>query len=170
MHIVRSHHPHPPEAFIAAARMALWGAVSATLAVAALAGDTPFLRAMARQFERVLEALIILLAAKHIPMRRPPQLGGRRPLHKLNGFRRVPAKAMGWRALMRGLGVRRRGDVKTRLLHLLVGMAAPQRLVAKLLKRARAGLKGARFVATAPPDALMCGALCADAPAPRDSS
>jgi hypothetical protein len=120
------------------------------------------LRAFVARTERTVEGLLFLAATERL--RRPPPRT-RRPARTCAGYRRVHG---GKRLILRYARIRARGTLAERLTAILRAFENPERIVARIVKRLRAGLTSSRLVLATPvADRVITRAI---APAATDSS
>jgi hypothetical protein len=121
------------------------------------------LRAFVARTERTVEGLLFLAATERL---RPSPPRTRRPAGTRAGYRRV--RSGGNRLMLRYARIRARGTLAKRLAAILRAFEHPERIVARIVKRLRAGLTGSRLVLAAPvADAVFRRAI---APPTADSS
>jgi hypothetical protein len=161
--------PHITEEKIAAYRAAAFSFLMWLLSVIFALGAPRRSRRLKRfltRCERRVEMILFLVAHRRAgPVRRPRTL---RPGSVPPGFRRAQPTP---RLLFKTARIRARGQsLRQRALRLLHVMAAPERFVARFLKRILKGLCPRRFVAAAPPALAFVALASPTPPAFADSS
>lgn len=161
--------PHITEERIAAYSAAAFSCLMWLLSVIFALGAPRRSRRLKRfltRCERRVEMILFLMAHRRAgPVRRPRTL---RPGSVPPGFRRAQPTP---RLIFRAARIRARGQsLRQRALRLLEVMAAPERFVARFLKRILKGLCLRRFVAAAPPPRELAARAMPATPAFADSS
>ncbi|MES1197048.1 MAG: hypothetical protein ABUL55_00340 [Pseudomonadota bacterium] len=155
-------------ALIGWALSALW--VMATVLLCLVGRSRKPNRPLLRKWVCVLEhrltmTLMMMAALRAKPSRRLRCAGRARPSFALR-----MSRTSGMRRFTHGLGHCVRGDLRTRLLHVLAVLREPERFVRKLIKRLTRGLVRARIILVAPPALLLSERAPALTPAAADSS
>jgi len=155
------------KAFAAFLRVALIGWATGLLALIELRGERRAMRGIVNKFERYLARLVVIMARQHVtPSQRFRHAGLKRPTGARLRVRRWGHAA----AITRGIGLRVRGSIRERLVHVLAMLSAPERLVARVAKRLRRGIKYTWLCTGVPPARLLFTDAPARAPAIADSS
>ncbi|MCL4714208.1 MAG: hypothetical protein KJZ75_04830 [Hyphomonadaceae bacterium] len=146
---------------------AIWACVRRLIWLALfypLAGRKRAMRRQVRRFEYLVECLLVLRADRLV---RPPP---GRPRHRFapTGFRRVQSSG---RLLMRLARIRlRRGSLLARLVRLVRVLRAPERYIARFVRRMRRGVCVTHLVPVAPPARRFTIRAAPALPALADSS
>ena len=155
------------KAFAALLRVVLIGWATGLLALIDARGERRAMRGIVNKFERYLARLIVILARQRVtPAHRFRHAGFQRPTGARLRVRRWGRAA----AITRGIGLRVRGSVRERLVHLLAILYAPERLIARVAKRLRRGVKYTWLCTGLPPARVLFTDASMRAPAFADSS
>ena len=155
------------KAFAGFLRVALIGWATGLLTLIEWRGERRAMRSIIRKLERFLAALLVMMAR---------QDGTPSPRFRAAGFSRPTGARLRIRrwdhakALTRGIGLRVRGSVRARVMHLLAILHAPERLLARIAKRLRRGLRHTWLCTGVPPACVLSTDARAFAPAFADSS